>query len=136
MIKTYVKTAKVWAEQFDGSDEMIQRYGLGHFTDPQAPWIDIATLNGKNIFIGNWIITDSDREHKVIPDEVFKQAYAELSVIPKYVASIIEDYKANHDMGALMYVATQGTIDDGDFILQNTELVARAWLDGYRVGED
>lgn len=131
MIKIYRKTTKIQAEQFDGSDEMIAKYDV---IDSEGAGLFLPTLEGNLEFhISDWIATGVKGEHWAIADKIFKRTYAELPTIPRYVADTIEDYKADHDMGALMYAAVHGALDDGDWILENMETACRAWLDGYRV---
>lgn len=49
-------------------------------------------------FNGMWIATGKNGEHWPIADDVFKQTYAELPVIPKYVAEYIDAEKDNTDV--------------------------------------
>ncbi|WP_338230812.1 DUF1642 domain-containing protein [Lactiplantibacillus paraxiangfangensis] len=133
MIRIYRKTATIKAEQFDGSDEMADCWQLDWRDDHYCAYPTYA--KGRvTVRYGDWLVQD-DRELSIWEADAFKQAYAELPVISRYVADIIEDYKSNHDMGALMYVATHGKLDDGDWIFENMETVCRAWLDGYQVEE-
>ncbi|WEZ93587.1 hypothetical protein P3T69_10235 [Lactiplantibacillus plantarum] len=130
MIKVYRKTATIKAEQFDGSDEMIDRYTI---TPPMPldPDYTINTLEGDEVLgVGDWIATGVNGEHWPITEDVFKKTYAELPVIPKSWADTIEEYKANH--------YRLGKIFTDALILNYYEqdLIARAWLDGYVVEED
>lgn len=78
MIKVYRKTATIKAEQFDGSDEMVEKYNI---TPPMPldPDYTINTLEGDMVLgVGDWIATGVNGEHWVIADDVFKQTYAEL----------------------------------------------------------
>nr|DAO86404.1 MAG TPA: Protein of unknown function (DUF1642) [Caudoviricetes sp.] len=149
MIKTYSKTTTIKAEQFDGSDEMVDKYEL----------IDAGTMLGthhspelyltgsRKIDVGDWIATGVNGNHWPIADEVFKKTYAELPVIPKCVADWIEECKQKNPPLSGMLCSesrpekirdwmafTPGTYQfDYDRYQKYQELTARAWLDGYRV---
>lgn len=137
MIKTYRKTATIKAEQFDGSDEMVNKYHVRCDTkymvsdDPleyhTVPY-EIETFDGcwLNIDVGDWIATGANGEHWTIADDVFKQTCAELPVIPKVWADTIEEYKANHYRLYEIFTEWSWNYDE-------QELIARAWLDGYQV---
>ncbi|MBP5807848.1 DUF1642 domain-containing protein [Lactiplantibacillus argentoratensis] len=150
MIKIYRKTATIKAEQFDGSDEMREKYHIAIGSGWVAPY-RINTLEGwVGVQINSWIATGVNGEHWTITDDVFKKSYAELPVIPNYVADWIE--KCKHDGtssigGMLCYERqpekvrywierTPGTYDCNQRrYKEHQELVARAWLDGYTVEE-
>ena len=98
MIKVYRKTGTIKAEQFDGSDEMINKYHVRCDTeymlsdDPleyqKVPY-QMEILEGwENINVGDWIATGVNGEHWAIKNDVFKKTYAELPVIPKEVAYV------------------------------------------------
>lgn len=154
MIKIYQKQP-IQAEQFDGR----QKYMLGHKVMSEDSLVDALTHNpvyysilinegdpeeepDEVVFeIGDWIIKDGEDIH-VIPDDVFKKKYAELPVIPKCVAEYIESAKHggtdmnNPDvilasMGAIEF--DQANINVSDWIQDNGDDFARAWLDGYLV---
>ena len=156
MIKIYRKTATIKVEQFDGSNEMIDKYHVR--CDPEYMLSDdpleystvpyqMETLEGfLNINVGDWIATGVNGEHWLISDDVFKKTYAELPVINKGIAQLIEltkqDGKSLGDMFA-DYAPKQLTDADEDMIANwvhdtknKTVLsnkLARAWLDGYVV---
>lgn len=143
MIKVYRKTDTIKAEQFDGSDEMVDKYDIevveGDYAEdysmPEAgpaPYVrhfltrfDLA----KGISVGDWIVTDINGKHWPITDEIFKKTYAELPVIPKMYANTIEEFKANHYKLSEMFA-------DWGWHYDEQELIARAWLDGYTVEEE
>ena len=154
MIKIYRKTDTIKAEQFDGSDEMVDKYELidtgtmlGTHHSPEL----YLTGSGK-VDVGDWIATDVHGEHWLIADDVFKKTYAELPVIPKTVADWIE--KCKHDgygtsVGDMLCYERQpekvrdwiertpGTYDcNHRRYKEHQELIARAWLDGYTVEAD
>lgn len=119
MIKIYRKTANIKAEQFDGSDEMIEKYGIEvvegvadkygiemvdrdyaeDYSIPEAgsaPYVRYFLTRfdlAKGISVGDWIATGSNGNHWTIADDLFKKTYAELPVIPKEVADWIEKCK-------------------------------------------
>lgn len=149
MIKVYRTTATIKAEQFDGSDEMVERYDMGFQLAPNGKGgAIIKTLEGDLlVHVGDWIATGVNGEHWSIADDVFKKTYAELPVIPEAVADWIE--KCKHDgtsVGDILCYERQpekvrnwiertpGTYDCNQRrYTEHQELVARAWLDGYVV---
>jgi len=135
MIKVYRKTATIKAEQFDGSDEMVDKYELidagtmlGTHHSPEL----YLTGSGK-VDVGDWIATGAKGEHWVITDDVFKNTYIELPVIPKYVDEYIRLMKSlGKSVGdAIKYWLREDEIDN--YMEYNSEKFVRAWLDGYRV---
>lgn len=84
MIKLYRKTVAVEAEQFDGSDEMIEKYNI---TPPMPldPDYTINTLEGDMVLgVGDWIAMGVNGEHWAIRDDVFKNTYEEVKFGCKY----------------------------------------------------
>lgn len=88
MLKEYRKTATIKAEQFDGSDAMIKKYGIikevfvidGWGTTDDYRYC-IKTREGKLVVnIGEWITTDVNGEYWPIADDVFKKTYEEVKV--------------------------------------------------------
>lgn len=147
MIKIYRKTDTIKAEQFDCSDEMVNRYGLidrgGHIVDDLH--VDnmcfIPTLEGQmKINLHDWIATNANGEHWPITDDVFKKTYDELPVIPENVAYVIKQGKIGSDykLGWAFYAAytVHWRVSVSNWILMHPETFARAWLDGYQVEEE
>ncbi|UPI30778.1 hypothetical protein DEDGFLLK_00030 [Lactiplantibacillus phage Gut-P1] len=129
MIKIYRKMATIKAEQFDGSDEMIEKYNI---TPPMPldPDYTINTLEGDMVLgVGDWVATGIKGEHWAISDDVFKKTYAKLPVISRVWADTIEEYKANHYR--LSEIFTKWDLGYG-----GQDVIARAWLDGYTVEEN
>lgn len=62
-----------------------------------------------------------------------KKTYAELPVIPNYVAEYIDDMKSKGKdiWDAIHYLHRSSAIDE--YMEDNSEVFARAWLDGYMV---
>lgn len=88
MIKTYRKVATIKAEQFDGSDEMIEKYRINtdveYYLDESDDIVDrvvpyeIETLEGDlEVNLGDWIATGVNGEHWAIADDIFKKTYVE-----------------------------------------------------------
>ena len=77
MIKTYRKIATIQAEQFDGSNEMVNKYHIEYDEAYVVPF-RIETLEG---WIGiktcDWIATGANGEHWLIADDIFKKTYVE-----------------------------------------------------------
>ena len=149
MIKVYRKTGTIKAEQFDGSDEMINKYHVRCDTeymlsdDPleyqKVPY-QMEILEGwENINVGDWIATGVNGEHWAIKNDVFKKTYAELPVIPKEVAYVIKQAKnGDYKLGWVFYATYTGfwQVSICNWIRTNADMFARAWLDGYVVEED
>jgi len=159
MTKIYRKTATIKAEQFDGSDEMADKYNIevveGDYAEdysmPEAgpaPYFRYFLASGYNeIYIGDWIATGVNGKHWQIADDIFKKTYAELPVIPKVASDWIE--KCKHDgtsVGDMLcserrpekmrdwMALTPGTYEFNQRrYKEHQELVARAWIDGYTV---
>lgn len=77
----YRKTALIEAEQFDGSEKMIERYDLRYnreaslYEDREIGWV-ISTLEGDiEVHINDWIATGINGEHWAITDDIFKKTY-------------------------------------------------------------
>lgn len=149
MIKIYRKTGTIKAEQFNGSNEMVKKYHID-FDDPYVLQFRIETMQGWEwLAVGDWIATGVNGEHWPIVDDVFKNTYIELPVIPEAVADWIEECKQKHiSIGDMLcserrpeqmrdwMALTPGTYQfDYARYQKYQELVARAWLDGYRVEE-
>ncbi|ARN92900.1 hypothetical protein AZI11_08295 [Levilactobacillus brevis] len=150
MIKTYRKTATIKAEKFDEAkwqsiyndshnpeewDIEAQKFGIDHYHG----YFIIPTREGDmRIHDGDWIATGINGEHWPISDDVFKKTYAELPVIPKAVAGMIENYRRNEPLSNLLFDAGTFHFENRvlDWIRIHDEVVARAWLDGYQVKED
>ena len=132
MIKVYRNTATIKAEQFDGSEEMVDKYHV--------------ILNGwEYINAGDWIATGANGEHWGIANDIFKKTYAGLPVIPKVVADWIDKCKHNgiaiasamdedkFPKEVAYYFRTYYTRDQW---IEIQDTFVRAWLDGYTVEED
>lgn len=152
MVKVYCKQP-IEAEQFDGSEEMIDRL-LG--TDYIVPNMGVddetesdllfATKGGfLELRVGDWIATGVNGEHWPIADDVFKKTYAEMPVIPAVIAEYISAVKNGETdleditvveaaLGAIEY--DQASYIEADWIRQHGDTFARAWLDGYQVEAD
>ncbi|WP_436669668.1 DUF1642 domain-containing protein [Lactiplantibacillus plantarum] len=123
------------AEQFDGSDEMVDKYELidagtmlGTHHSPEL----YLTGSGK-VDVGDWIATGVNGEHWAVTDDVFKKTYAELPVVPHYVAEYINYMKSSYRdiWDAINYPFRSDNINK--YMEDNSETFARAWLDGYQV---
>lgn len=143
MINMYRKQP-IEAEQFDGSQRSIFGYKIelddrigGFFTKAAYYSLIIGIEDEPIIEVGDWIVKEAD-EIKVLTDEEFQQQYAELPVIPKPVAGMIENYRRNEPLSNLLFDAGTFHFENRvlDWIRTHDEVVARAWLDGYQVKED
>lgn len=92
MTDRYFKTTIVNTEQFDGSDNMVDKYEL----------IDAGTMLGTHhspelylygsgkVDVGDWITTDVFGRHELISDNKFRRQHIKLPAISKEVADWIE----------------------------------------------
>lgn len=139
-MKVYLKQP-IEAEQFDGSNEMVDKYELidagimlGTHRSPEL----YLTGSGK-ADVGDWIATGVNGERWLITDEVFKQKYKELPVIPENVAYMIKQAKkGDYKLGWVLHATYLGIwrVSVGNWIRTHADVFARAWLDGYTVEED
>lgn len=156
MIKIYHKTTTIKAEQFDGSDEMVDKYDIevveGDYADdysmPEAgpaPYFRYFMPSGYNeIYVGDWVATGAKGEHWAIANDIFKKTYAKLPVIPEEVSLSIEDWKKHHlgldQIFGMVYqyeiTRTQGSPVINWIMCGNQDTFARAWLDEYVVEEN
>ncbi|QLL37809.1 DUF1642 domain-containing protein [Lactiplantibacillus plantarum] len=140
------------AEQFDGSQKLVFGYSV-------IPSGIIDAITGKPVYysmlvddvcqdsdddtgvvleVSDWIVKEAD-EIEVIADDVFKQTYAELPVIPEEVAYMIKQAKnGDYKLGVALYGAYEGVWKPSvaKWILMHTEVFARAWINGYTVEAD
>lgn len=127
------------AEQFDGSEEMIDKYHIAIDNSWVVPY-RINTIEGwRGVQVHAWIATGVKGEHWPIIDEVFKQKYKELPVIPENVAYMIKQAKKGDYKLGWVFHATYleiWRVSVGNWIRTHADTVARAWLDGYTVEED
>ena len=73
MIHKYRKTALIEAEQFDGSEEMIEKYRL-HSYGPKT-WVLPTDYNFTPIVKGTYIITNENGFHEVCYPDIFRRTY-------------------------------------------------------------
>lgn len=151
MIKVYRRTATIKAEQFDPILGVIPQgvfeKGYEHTTsDMLVAMLDelktgnqshnwyVKTLKGElKVKPGDWIATGVNGEHWPIAEDVFKKTYAELPVVPDYVAKYINYRKSSRCSiwDAMHDYFREDRVDN--YIEDNSETFARAWLDGYVV---
>lgn len=78
MLHTYRKIATIQAEQFDGTDEMANKYNMLWELDLREDMLIpyLPTREG-NMFIkkGDWIATGIDGEHWAIDADIFSKTY-------------------------------------------------------------
>ncbi len=76
-IMKYRKIALIEAEQFDGSDEMIEKYDVDvESIEFVGKYYTLLSVNGDmNLYIGDWIATGTQHEHWVIRDDIFGETY-------------------------------------------------------------
>ncbi|GCD86589.1 putative prophage protein [Lactiplantibacillus plantarum] len=151
----FYRKQPIEAEQFDGSQKLVFGYNV-------IPSGLIDAITGKPVYysmlvddvcqdsyddtgvvldVGDWIVKEAD-EIEVIADDVFKQTYAEMPVIPKAVADYMNDYNnlINLSFHSALYEAFDDLFaasqDVEHWIEHNSDVFARAWLDGYVVEKE
>ncbi|WP_436696958.1 DUF1642 domain-containing protein [Lactiplantibacillus pentosus] len=147
-MKVYLKQP-IEAEQFDGSSDLFMKYDMidigTMYEERHSPEIYMSGIN-KKVSVGDWIITDNFNHHILMTDKEFQQQYAGLPVIPKNVAEYIVTGHGLNDLisigGEIYRAMIQAVVygyqkgDIGDWIINHSDMFARAWLDGYVVEED
>ena len=129
----FYRKQPIEAEQFDGSEEMIDKYHIAIDSSWVVPY-RINTIEGwRGVQVHAWIATGVKGEHWPIIDDVFKQTYAELPVIPQAVAKYIEMTRDEVMLFDALDAVLSGFGTLPDWISSNQDLFARAWLDGYTV---
>jgi len=150
MIKVF-KKQPLEAEKFDGSRNMIDRYGI-----IDAGTMSMINIHSDQLYLpfnssivqnGDWIVSNMGEDPILIKDKEFDKSYRQLPVIPKYVADWIEECKQKHiSIGDMLcserrpekmrdwMALTPGTYEfDYARYRKYQELVAQAWLNGYQV---
>jgi hypothetical protein len=160
MIKVYRKTATIKAEQFNPENCVIPEGVFDkeyeHTTsvmmsamvdelengNPSHNW-HVKTIEGDlKVKPGDWIATGSNGEHWPIADNIFKNTYAELPVIPKAVADWID--KCKQDGTSISFAMDKEKFPEkvADYFrtyytrdqwIEIQDTFARVWLDGYTV---
>nr|DAT15773.1 MAG TPA: PGDYG protein [Caudoviricetes sp.] len=75
MLHKYNLKKPVEAEQFDGSEEMMDRYPISIGTDELGTWYKILTVEGLHLLDkGDWIISENG-DYLVIERGLFRQIY-------------------------------------------------------------
>jgi hypothetical protein len=154
-VAKYIKTVPIEAEQFDGSEAMIDKYGMmdvGTMNGSQhSDQIIIPTLTGGvHVLDGDWITTEKGGDHSVVDgNDNFEQMFKKLPVIPRAIANAIEEYRDKFGsakglltlildmdrpwtLDTLVTVAAMPELTIHEFI-NKTDVLARAWLDGYEI---
>ncbi|MGJ3814886.1 DUF1642 domain-containing protein [Lactiplantibacillus plantarum] len=132
MIKIYRKTATIKAEQFDGTKQSADQLGLFKY---RGGWY-LETLEGSMLVSnGYWIATGVKGEHWAIANDVFKKTYAKLPMIPKNVDEYIRWCQGEGGVGNVIDAMdyAHGDVDSWIHDEHNSDVFARAWLDGYQV---
>ncbi|MBB1080224.1 hypothetical protein H5S09_02765 [Limosilactobacillus sp. STM2_1] len=76
MLHKYRKTATIQAEQFDGSDEMIEKYDIEASVTIFISQYILHTKEGPMyVHIGDYIATGVEGEHWAIAPDIFEKTY-------------------------------------------------------------
>lgn len=135
----FYRKQPIEAEQFDGSSDLFMKYDMidiGTMCEERhSPEIYMSGIN-KKVSVGDWIITDNFNHHTLMTDKEFKQQYAELPVIPEMVSKYIEVVQGEVALYDAMDTVLAGFGTLPDWMSNNQDLFAHAWLDGYTVKAD
>lgn len=72
----YKKKPEILFEQFDGSNEMIDKYGLSRIIALDGEFTDTFYFEDRmKLTIGDWIATVTNGEHWSVKDEIFKKTF-------------------------------------------------------------
>jgi len=143
MVDKYFNTTIVNAEQFDGSDAMVDKYEL----------LDAGTMLGTHhssqvylmgsgrVDVGDWIITDVFNHHELASDDCFKSKYIKLPVISKEVADWIELGKSKSiSLDTALMIIIAGRAESPDITGVSKWIwhyhmadIAIAWAIGYQL---
>lgn len=145
----YIKTGTTEFEQFDGSDEMCEKYGIrpdmgtANVVTGKTLYFLMPTLEGELSFeIGDWIATGVNGEHWAVKDEIFQKTYKRLPKLTRPVSRYLEYCKEHWNLNDAFLNAeylVPNDISGGevlDYLSSHPEQFARAWLDGYEVEDD
>lgn len=144
MIKVF-KKQPLEAEKFDGSRNMIDRYGI-----IDAGTMSMINIHSDQLYLpfnssivqnGDWIVSNMGEDPILIKDKEFDKSYRQLPEIPKGVAEYIELAKQDEEvtnviiaaMGAIEF--DQSNIVVSEWIQANGDDFAQAWLTGYTTME-
>lgn len=140
----YIKTGATEFEQFDGSDEMIDKYelidagtmlGIHHSTELYL------TGSGK-VDVGDWIATGVNGEHWPVHDEIFQKTYKRLLKLTRPLSRYLEHCKERWNLNDAFLNAEYLVPNNNDalevfeYLSEHPEDFARAWLDGYEVQDE
>lgn len=142
----YIKTGTTEFEQFDGSDEMMDKYVIEEWPyemarpDYSDNYFVIKTLEGNMFFaVGDWIATGVNGEHWPVKDEIFKKTYKKLPELTRPVSRYLEYCKEHWNLNDAFLNAEYLVPNNNDalevleYLSEHPEGFARAWLDGYEV---
>lgn len=145
----FYKRGTITAEQFDGSDEMAERFLPGSEKHSDTRWVqnhfdeEGNFIYQNELTLGDWLVMPGDLQH-LVSDEAFRMAYAAIPVIPEAASEWIERAK---QQGMSLMLAFIGPDDDLNtngadasplswWIHDHSEDFGRAWLDGYQIEEE
>ncbi len=75
MLHKYNLKKPVEAEQFDGSEEMMDRYPISIGADEFGTWYKILTVEGLHLlYEGDWIVSENG-DYLVIERGLFRRIY-------------------------------------------------------------
>lgn len=135
----YIKTGATEFEQFDGSNEMFDKYEL----------IDAGTMIGTHhstyltgsgkVDVGDWIAIGAEGEHWPVKNEIFQKTYKKLPKLTRPVSRYLEYCKEHWNLNDAFLNAeylvpnNNGALEVFDYLGEHPGDFARAWLDGYEV---
>lgn len=138
MIKTYRKIATISAEQFDGSDKQIKKYGIrppypqeiGTITDEE--WRPLLpTKEGlMTCHVGDWVATGINGEHWVFQDKAFNATY-ELVEEHTEIWKQVQSFEGYYEVSSLGRVRSIERIDSNGKVVPQRVLKGQTDKDGY-----
>ena len=145
MTDKYFNATVVNAEQFDGSDAMVDKYELmdaGTMLGTHHS-SELYLLGSGRVDVGDWILTDVFNHHELTSDNCFKSKHIKLPVIRKEVADWIELGKSKGislDTALMIIVAGRAELPDISGVSKliwhyHMADIAIAWAIGYMVEE-
>ena len=147
MVKKFRRVVTGKAERFDGSKEMMSLYKIYRrstsFSEDKTYVYYLPTYRGDlQLWVGDWIITSSEREVLIVRNEDFKNNYSDLPVIAGDIAVFIEEaHQKSLDVGkAIMEAFEFGNSSDinkraySEWVFEHSNKFVKAYLDGYVCG--
>lgn len=129
----YFKKTPIEAEQFDGSDEMAERYGFEKYL---GSW-GLKYTHSLTIEPGEWFVKLTNEHLIVVTEKGFPEEFESLPVLSKEIVALIQVHKdLNHSVSDMIQSVGSNFETKWKFYLDNdwnasSEILARAWINGW-----